>query len=91
MQLKRLSGEGIYSNSQMKPKHLKKFCQLDAAGQIVLDTRSSHSAFPPAHTTGSSRSPAPSRIWTQKKASAAATSSKPSSTGRWTESFFDRS
>ena len=37
IQLKRLSGEGIYSNSQMKPKHLKKFCQLDAAGQSILD------------------------------------------------------
>ena len=37
IQLKRLPGEGVYSNSQMKPKHLKKFCQLDAAGQSILD------------------------------------------------------
>ena len=37
IQLKRLNGEGIYSNSQMKPKHLKKFCRLDSAGQDILD------------------------------------------------------
>jgi magnesium chelatase family protein len=37
VQLKRFSGEGIYSNSQMRPKHLKKFCRLDASGQGVLD------------------------------------------------------
>jgi magnesium chelatase family protein len=37
IQLKRFSGEGIYSNSQMKPKHLKKFCRLDATGQSLLD------------------------------------------------------
>jgi magnesium chelatase family protein len=37
IQLKRLAGEGIYSNSQMKPKHLKKFCQLETAGQAILD------------------------------------------------------
>ena len=37
VQLKRLANDGIYSNSQIKPKHLKKFCQLDANGQTVLD------------------------------------------------------
>jgi magnesium chelatase family protein len=37
IQLKRLPGEGVYSNSQMKPKHLKKFCQLDDAAQSILD------------------------------------------------------
>jgi len=37
IQLKRLPGEGVYSNSQMKPKHLKKFCRLDDAAQSILD------------------------------------------------------
>ncbi|MFZ0931891.1 MAG: YifB family Mg chelatase-like AAA ATPase [Syntrophobacteraceae bacterium] len=37
IQLERLSGEGVYSNSQMKPKHLKKFCRLDDAAQSILD------------------------------------------------------
>ena len=37
IQLKRFPGEGIYSNSQLKPKHLKKFCQLDGAVQSILD------------------------------------------------------
>lgn len=37
IQLKRLAGEGIYSNSQMKPKHLKRFCRIDEAGQALLD------------------------------------------------------
>jgi len=37
IQLKRFSGEGTHSNSQMKPKQLKKFCQLDASGQSILD------------------------------------------------------
>ena len=31
-----------YSNSQMKPKHLKKFCQLDTAGQSILDKAVRH-------------------------------------------------
>ncbi len=37
VQLRRFSGEGIYSNSQMKPKQIKKFCRLDAPAQSVLD------------------------------------------------------
>jgi len=37
IQLKRFPGEGVYSNSQMKPKHLKKFCRLDDAAQSILD------------------------------------------------------
>jgi magnesium chelatase family protein len=37
IQLKRLAGEGIYSNAQMKPRHLKKYCGLDSAGQNLLD------------------------------------------------------
>ncbi len=37
VQLKRYLGDGIYSNSQMKPKHLRKFCRLNAAGQSILD------------------------------------------------------
>ncbi len=37
IQLNRLPGEGVYSNSQMKPKHLKKFCRLDDAAQSILD------------------------------------------------------
>jgi magnesium chelatase family protein len=37
IQLNRFSADGIYSNSQMRPKHLKKFCQLDAAGHSVLE------------------------------------------------------
>jgi magnesium chelatase family protein len=37
IQLKRFAGEGIYSNSQMKPKHLKKFCKLSPPCQSILD------------------------------------------------------
>ena len=37
IQLERLASEGIYSNSQMKPRHLKKYCRLDTAGQNLLD------------------------------------------------------
>jgi magnesium chelatase family protein len=37
IQLNRLPGEGVYSNSQMKPKHLKEFCRLDDAAQSILD------------------------------------------------------
>ena len=36
-QLARFSGEGIYSNAQMKPRHIKKYCQLDATGQDLLE------------------------------------------------------
>lgn len=37
IQLQRFSGDGIYSNSQMRPKHLKKFCQPDSDGQAILE------------------------------------------------------
>ncbi len=37
IQLERFPDEGIYSNSQMRPKHLKKFCRLDEAGQSMFD------------------------------------------------------
>ncbi len=37
IQLKRFSGENIYSNARMKPRHIKKYCLPDAAGQSILD------------------------------------------------------
>ncbi len=37
IQLRRFSREGIYSNAQMKPKHIKKFCQPEPDGQAILD------------------------------------------------------
>ena len=36
-QLDRFSGEAIYSNALMKPRHIKKFCRLDASGQNLLE------------------------------------------------------
>lgn len=36
IQLKRFEGSGIHSNSQMSPKHLKAYCQLDEIGQGLL-------------------------------------------------------
>jgi magnesium chelatase family protein len=35
-QLVRFARDAIYCNAHMKPKHLKKYCQLDAAGQKLL-------------------------------------------------------
>lgn len=35
-QLHRYAGEGIYSNSQIRPKHIRKHCRLDAAGENLL-------------------------------------------------------
>lgn len=37
IQLNRFSGEGLYSNSHMKPRHIKTYCRPDAAGQALLD------------------------------------------------------
>lgn len=37
IQLQRFSGEGIYSNAQMKPRHIKKYCRPDSTGQSILD------------------------------------------------------
>lgn len=36
IQLQRYSKTAIYSNALMKPKHIKKFCQLDSAGEQLL-------------------------------------------------------
>ena len=36
-QLHRFSGENIYSNGQMKSRHIKKFCRLDAAAASLLE------------------------------------------------------
>ncbi|MEM5788862.1 MAG: YifB family Mg chelatase-like AAA ATPase, partial [Syntrophobacteraceae bacterium] len=37
IQLGRLSPDGIYSNAQMKPRHIKIYCRPDAAGHALLD------------------------------------------------------
>ena len=36
-QLDRFSGEAVYANALMKPRHIKKFCRLDASGQGLLE------------------------------------------------------
>ncbi len=36
IQLKRFDKDGIYTNSDMKNKHIKKYCVLDNAGQAIL-------------------------------------------------------
>jgi len=36
-QLDRFADEPIYSNAHMKTRHLKKYCQLDAKGQHLLE------------------------------------------------------
>jgi magnesium chelatase family protein len=36
-QLKRLSGEGVYSNSAMSPKQIRTFCALDADSEALLE------------------------------------------------------
>jgi magnesium chelatase family protein len=35
-QLDRYSGDGIYSNALMRPRHIKKYCGLDDAGENLL-------------------------------------------------------
>ena len=35
-QLERYSGDGIYANAQMRPKHIKKHCKLDETGENLL-------------------------------------------------------
>jgi len=36
IQLKRFKGKKIFANSQMKPKHLKKYCELDEESNKLL-------------------------------------------------------
>jgi len=38
IQAERLGPEGLLANSQMQNKHLRRFCQLDEAGQTLLET-----------------------------------------------------
>ena len=37
IQLERLSGEGVYSNSAMQPRHIRKFCELDTDSETLLE------------------------------------------------------
>ena len=37
IQLKRLGEDGVYCNSQMKPRHLKRFCALDDKTHSLLE------------------------------------------------------
>jgi magnesium chelatase family protein len=37
-QLARFAGEGIFSNAQMTPRHLRRFCRLDAEGERLLES-----------------------------------------------------
>lgn len=36
-QLARFSGDGVYSNSAMSPKQIRKFCELDADSEMLLE------------------------------------------------------
>ncbi len=36
-QLKRLNGEGVFSNSAMSPKQIRTFCALDAESEALLE------------------------------------------------------
>jgi len=36
-QLTRLAGEGIFANAQMTPRHLRRFCKLEAEGERMLE------------------------------------------------------
>jgi magnesium chelatase family protein len=38
MQLSRFADDRIYANGQMKTRHMKKYCQLTADAQCLLDT-----------------------------------------------------
>ncbi|MBI4715142.1 MAG: YifB family Mg chelatase-like AAA ATPase [Nitrospirae bacterium] len=38
LQRQRFAGEGIHANSQMKSRHLKKFCDLDGESRRLLET-----------------------------------------------------
>jgi magnesium chelatase family protein len=37
-QLARLAGEGIFANAQMTPRHLRRFCRLDAESERMLES-----------------------------------------------------
>ena len=37
VQLKRLNGEGVFSNSAMSPKQIRTFCALDADSEALLE------------------------------------------------------
>jgi magnesium chelatase family protein len=37
-QLARFAGEGIFSNAQMTPRHLRSFCRLDAESEHLLES-----------------------------------------------------
>lgn len=37
IQLERFAGEGVFSNSAMQPRHIKKYCELDADSEILLE------------------------------------------------------
>lgn len=37
-QLERLSGVGVFSNGQMSPRHIRRFCRIDAECERMLET-----------------------------------------------------
>ena len=37
IQLEKLEGEGVYSNSAMQPRHIRKFCELDGDSETLLE------------------------------------------------------
>lgn len=45
MQRKRFNEEGIYTNSMMKPKHIKKYCRLDEQAESVLEMATKQAGF----------------------------------------------
>ena len=37
-QCERLRGEDIFSNAQMSPRHIRKYCRIDAEGERLLES-----------------------------------------------------
>jgi len=81
--VERFKGTKIHCNAQMNARHLRKHCELDAAGNRILNWSPTGSASPPAPSPASLRLPGPSPTWRGASASASSTAPRRSSIGVW--------
>jgi len=84
IQRERYRGTKIHCNAQMTPRFIKKHCELDAAGNRMLELVTDRLGFSARTYVASSRSPARLPILTAQQTSMSSTLPKRSSTGVWT-------
>ena len=90
-QLERFKSDKVYSNGQMKTRHIKNTASLNLTPSLCLTMRCRSSDFRQEHIRGHSNCPEQSLIWIHQRAYNPITSQRRFNTERWTGGSFEAS